>query len=322
MSLSTPIGFIIFNRPDLTERVFATIAQVKPKKLLVIADGPRFSEEAEKCHKARAVIQKVDWDCEVLTNFSDVNLGCGRRPASGIDWIFSQVEEAIILEDDLLPSPSFFYFCQELLEYYRHDERIMLISGDNYQDSQSRTDYSYYFSQYALTCGWASWRRAWKHYDYQMKSWPEFKQAGLLDFVFPDSYQQKYWMSVFDNMYEDPEVIAAWDYQWLYACFAQSGLCIVPNSNLISNIGFRSDATHITNELDRRANLPTNDIWKIKHPPFVVINREADNYDFDLIHGGKEMKESEKFISKISRKISSIKRRVKSKFLNFLPVHT
>ncbi|MCP6759831.1 MAG: glycosyltransferase family 2 protein [Fischerella sp. CENA71] len=314
MSLSTPVALIIFNRPDLTEKIFSTIAQAKPKKLFVIADGARFPEEEEKCQKTRAVIDKVDWECEVLTNFSDINLGCGRRPASGIDWVFSQVEEAIILEDDVLPSPSFFYFCQELLEYYRDDERIMLISGDNYQQGQSRTDYSYYFSKYPLTCGWASWRRAWKHYDYHMKSWPEFKQAGLLKFICLDPYEHKYWTDIFDQMYEDPEVIEAWDLQWTYTCFRQSGLCIIPNSNLISNLGFRSDATHITSATDHRANLPLTDIWEIQHPPFIVANREADAYEFDHTYTGKEIREKDKLVSKIRQKISFGKFKVKKVF--------
>ncbi|BAZ42346.1 hypothetical protein NIES4101_83150 [Calothrix sp. NIES-4101] len=303
MSLITPVAFIIFNRPDLTEQVFHAIAQAKPKKLFVIADGPRFPEEAEKCQKARSVIERVDWDCEVLTDFSDKNLGCSKRPASAIDWVFSHVEEAIILEDDVLPSPSFFFFCQELLEYYRHDERIMLISGDNYQHGQSHTAYSYYFSKYPLTCGWASWRRAWKHYDYHMKSWPEFKRTDLLRFICLDPYEYRYWKNTFDQMYEDPHILNAWDFQWTYTCFNQNGLCIVPNSNLICNLGFRSDATHVADESDPRANLPLSDIWEIQHPPFVVANRDADAWEFDNTYYGKDMKESDKFTSKLRRKI-------------------
>ncbi|MEN2383889.1 MAG: hypothetical protein KA716_33360 [Gloeotrichia echinulata DEX184] len=154
MPLSTPIGFFIFNRPDLTAQVFEAIRQTKPHKLLVVADGPRFPEEEEKCLKTREVIKSVDWDCEVLTNFSEINLGCKYRVYSGLDWVFSQVEEAIILEDDCLPTPSFFYFCQTLLQRYRDDERVMHISGNNFQFGQSRTPYSYYFSKYNHIWGW------------------------------------------------------------------------------------------------------------------------------------------------------------------------
>ena len=146
--MKTPVAFIIFNRPDTTKRVFEAIRHAKPPKLLVIADGPRADRpgEAEKCAAAREIIEGVDWECEVLTNYSDVNLGCGKRVSTGIDWVFDQVEEAIILEDDCLPNPSFFKFCELMLEQYRHDQRIMSISGTNYLETWKSSIQSYYFS--------------------------------------------------------------------------------------------------------------------------------------------------------------------------------
>lgn len=312
MSLSTPVAFLIFNRPELTEIVFEAIAQAKPKKLFAIADGPRFPEEAEKCHKTRAVIEKVDWDCEVLTNFSEKNLGCGRREASGFDWVFSQVEEAIFLEDDTLPTPSFFNYCQTLLERYRHDERIMHISGNNLQFGKSRTDYSYYFSKHMHAWGWASWRRAWKAYDYHMKTWPEFKKARMLEWVCEDPYEQRYWANIFDQMYEDPQIIDTWDYQWIYTLWSQNGLSILPDSNLVSNIGYaHPDATH-TSAKEPWSELPTSDIWEVSHPPFIVRHREADAYTFDHIFGGKAMRERDTFSAKLSHRISAFNRKIKS----------
>lgn len=191
MSVSTPVAFFIFNRPVLTEIVFEAIAKAKPKKLLVVADGPRFAEEEEKCQKARAaVIDKINWECEVLTNFSDRNQGCKYRVSSGLDWVFSEVEEAIILEDDCLPAPSFFRFCETLLARYRDDERVMTISGDNFQLGNSRTEYSYYFSKYTHIWGWASWRRAWQHYDVDMKSWTDDKKLDIIYSVCEDPLEQ------------------------------------------------------------------------------------------------------------------------------------
>jgi SAM-dependent methyltransferase len=281
--LRTPVAFLIFNRPDLAERVFAEVARVKPRKLLVVADGPRFPEEADKCERTRAIIKRVDWDCEVLTDFSELNLGCKRRISTGLDWVFSKVEEAIILEDDCLPAPSFFGFCEELLEKYRDDERVMHISGDNFQNGQSRTEYSYYFSRYSHVWGWASWRRAWQHYDVGLKTWPRYKQ--LISSLFNDPYEQAYWQDTFSRVYEG--AIDTWDYQWLYACLTQSGLAILPNSNLVSNIGFGEDATHT-----REAVAPSAiaDIWEIKHPPIVIRHAEADQYTFDDHLGGRQIK--------------------------------
>lgn len=311
MPLSTPIAFFIFNRPHLTEIVFEAIRQVRPKKLLVVADGPRFPEEAEKCEKARAVINRVDWDCEVLTNFSDKNLGCKRRVSSGLDWVFSKVEEAIILEDDCLPDPSFFNFCQVLLERYRHDERVMHISGDNFQDGQIRTEYSYYFSKYSHVWGWASWRRAWQHYDVDIKTWPQYKKLGIISSICDNPYEQKYWSDIFDRLFED--TINTWDYQWLYACWSQNGLSILPNSNLVSNIGFSSDGTHTTSD-SPEARLPTTDILQITHPQFIFRNQEADTYTFDYHYGGKSLKESHSILFKAKYKMNSIKNLFKQYF--------
>jgi hypothetical protein len=312
MSLSTPVVFLIFNRPDVTEQTFAAIAQAKPQKLLVVADGPRTSQETERCYRTRAVIEKVDWNCEVITNFSEKNLGCGRRISSGLNWVFSEVEEAIILEDDTLPNSSFFHFCQVLLERYRDDERIMHINGDN-SLFQCRNNDSYYFSKYAHIWGWATWRRAWQHYDYHMKTWSEFKDSGLLKHACEDPYEQKYWANIFDQMSEDPQVIDTWDFQWTYACWSQGGLAIAPNVNLVSNLGMgHSDSVHTKNN-DPRSKLPTSNIGEIKHPSFIVPHREADRFTFDNIFGGKEMREADKLSVKIRRRFSSAKWKVLSR---------
>lgn len=312
MSFSTPVGLIIFNRPDLTEKVFAAIAHAKPKKLFVVADGPRLDRpgETDKCDKTRSIIQKIDWDCELFTNFSESNMGCGRREASGLDWIFSQVEEAIILEDDTFPAPSFFTYCQELLARYRHDERVMTISGNNFQGGQTRTDYSYYFSKYHHTWGWATWRRAWQYYDYHMSLWPLFRDSKFLDLVCDNPYELQYWQKIFEQMYVDPSVIDTWDYQWTFTCWAQSGLSISPNENLISNIGFnRADAAHTTGE-SSFANLPTSNLYELKHPPFVLKERNADSYTFDNVFGGNEIRNSRRIQVRLHNKLSRIMRKI------------
>lgn len=308
MSLDTPVAFIIFKRHDLTERVFQAIREAQPKKLLVIADGPRTPEEEESCAKTRAVIDQVDWDCEVLKNYSDVNLSSPIRCSSGLDWVFSQVEEAIILEDDCLPAPSFFSYCQELLEKYRYDERIMHISGNNFQFGRSRTPYSYYFSKYPHNWGWATWRRAWHHFDFKMEQWSKFKEEDLLRFICEDPYEYQYWTRLFDKaVYKnDPH----WDYAWLFSCWSQNGLSILPNQNMVSNIGFREDATRTKSANNPRANLSTTDLWKIDHPPFILQHKEADQFTFDTTFGGENMKRSDKLSYKIYRKLSSVKNKI------------
>lgn len=312
--LSTPVLFLIFNRPDTTQLVFDEIRKAKPIKLFVAADGPRedMPSDIERCQTTREIINQVDWDCEVIKNYSDVNLGCGRRISSSLNWVFSKVEEAIILEDDCLPTPSFFYFCQELLEKYRDDTRIMHIGSNNFQFGQNRTNYSYYFSKYPHSWGWASWRRAWKHFDYDMKTWPEFKKTKMIASVCENPYEQKYWTKIFDRMFENAPVPDIWDYQWLYNFWSQNGLSIIPNVNLVSNIGFgRPDSTHCKGN-PPYAQLPTDDIWQLKHPPFVTRNREADDYTFNHHFGGIDMKKCDTLKGKIRLSLRLIKKKIKS----------
>lgn len=282
--LTTPVAFLVFNRPDLTERVFERIAAAKPPTLLLVADGPRNEKERATCEQVRKIVNQVDWDCRVLKNFADTNLGCKRRVASGLDWVFSQVSEAIILEDDCLPSSSFFYFCQTLLEHYRDDERISMISGNNLQFGMNRTDDSYYFSRYTEIWGWATWRRAWQYYDVTMQSWPAFKAAGCMNSVFEHPEERAFWEPHFQACYDGK--IDTWDFIWLYTCLRQSGLTVIPRVNLVSNLGYRADATHTFDTSSRFANVPAEEIGEIKHPEHVIRHAEADTYHFEQIVKG------------------------------------
>jgi tetratricopeptide (TPR) repeat protein len=283
--LKTPVCLIIFNRPDTTETVLEAIRQAKPPKLLVIADGPRTDRpgEAEKCAAARAIINRVDWDCEVLTNYSDTNLGCRKRVSSGLDWVFDLVEEAIILEDDCLPHPTFFRFCEELLERYRHNEQVMVISGDNFQFGRKRTEYSYYFSRYNHCWGWATWRRAWGHYDNEMKLWPEVRDGNLLGDILQDTQAVSYWSYIFQSVYGG---FSSWAYPWTFSCWIHNGLTILPNVNLVSNIGFGQEATHTT-VINTFANLPTEALsFPLQHPPFVIRDAQADDFTEQIMFSG------------------------------------
>ncbi len=266
--LTTPVAFIIFNRPDTTERVFAEIAKAKPPKLLVVGDGARINREGEatKVAATRAIIDRVDWPCAVLTNFSEVNLGCKRRVSSGLDWVFEQVEEAIILEDDCLPHPTFFRFCQELLEKYQDDQRVGMISGDNFQFDYRLNDDSYYFSKNSHIWGWATWRDRWLNsYDVELRKWPLVRDSNLLQDMLHERAMVGKWSNIFEDVYS--EKIDTWDYQWVFANLVQGRVNVMPNVNLISNIGFgRQDATHTLEHSDE-ADIPTCAMnFPLKHP--------------------------------------------------------
>ena len=275
----TPVAFIIFKRPETTKKVFKAIRQVKPAKLLVIADGPReqVPGEAEECAATRKIIEDIDWDCEVLKNYSTTNLGCKKRVSSGIDWVFDNVEEAIILEEDCLPHTTFFPFCENLLEKYRDDNRIFSISGQNLLFGKKRTEYSYYFSRHTYVWGWATWKRAWQHYDLEMKLWPEIKTSGFLHDILVDPQAVKEWNKSFQELYDGQ--IDTWDYQLMFSCWVNSGINIHPNSNLISNIGFGTESTHTSRKRSKYAEIPLEAInFPLKHPPFVIYDKQADDY--------------------------------------------
>lgn len=303
--LITPVLFMIFNRPDTTQKVFNAIRQAKPRQLFVAADGPREGKEGEKekSEQTREIIKQVDWDCEVKTLFRDNNLGCKIAVSSAIDWFFENIEEGIIIEDDCLPSQSFFWFCQELLEYYRNDTRVMHVSGDNFQFGRIRGEGSYYFSEYSHIWGWATWRRAWKTFDVNMKSFVKFKREDQINNIFRIKQQQKYWMKIFQITYNGK--IDSWDYIWTYTCFINNGLCIMPNVNLVSNIGFNRDSLHTKDENSIFSKMKTEEITEIIHPEFILADQEADLFTSKLCFGNINI--SNRIKNKIVRTISKIK---------------
>jgi hypothetical protein len=278
--IQTPVILMIFKRPDLTARVLNAIAEVKPRTLLVVADGPRVERpgEREACEAARAVIDRVDWDCDVIRNYSDVNLGCGRRPGTGITWAFTLVEEAIVLEDDTVPVPSFFRYCEELLARYRDDERVMHVAGMCMRRVPVAIDESYYFSQFNIAAGaWATWRRAWRYFDAAVESWPALRATSWLADQLQERGGSDHWAPVFDRAYIRKGDVSYWDHQWTFACWANSGLSVVPRMNLASNLGGGADATHMHAEDDPILHLPVEEMtFPLTHPRHVLQRRDLD----------------------------------------------
>lgn len=277
--LSTPIVLLIFNRPDTTRQVFEAIRRARPTQLLVVADGPRSDKpgDGESCRRTRSILDGVDWPCQVDTNFSSENLGCMRRVSSGIDWVFENVEEAIILEDDCLPHPSFFQFCTELLDRYRDESRVAQIGGVNFQFGKRRSTNSYYFSRYNHVWGWATWRRAWNLNDNAMVGWPTFRDDNGLERLLSDRKEVRYWKKVLDQVATGD--IDSWACRWTLSCWRNHLLTVLPSVNLVSNIGFSSDATHTTAEKSKFASIPTEEmIFPLTAPDTIELDREADEF--------------------------------------------
>lgn len=290
MSYNVPILFIIFNRIETTKLVFEAIRLIQPSKLFIAADGARSYKngEFERCNEVRDyVLNKIDWPCEVKTQFSDVNLGCGYGPKSAINWFFEHVEEGIILEDDCVPDLSFFQYCSELLEKYRYDNRISIISGSNMDRTGKyiKDNEDYFFSVIPYTWGWATWKRNWMKYDYEIKYWGKVNKMRFLIFLFQDREYRLYWKKIFDDIYNNvPADI--WDYQFFFSCFLNNQLAIVPKSNLISNIGYDELATHTFNSESDQAFVPINSlVFPIIHPQTIHRNIEYDIFLQELCYG-------------------------------------
>ena len=285
-----PVVFLIFNRPDLTARTFGAIRAARPRQLRVVADGPRVGRagEADLCRRARAVVDApgaVDWPCEVTRDYSDVNLGCGRRVSSGLGAAFEAFEEAVVLEDDCLPTPSFFRFCAEMLDRHRHDERVMHVGGSNVMVGRSAGPHSYLYARYNPIWGWATWRRAWALYDFDVALWPQFDAEGRLDGLCETPTEAHYWRQRFAAVHAHED--DTWDYQWTFACWSQGGLSVVPERNLVTNLGFRDDATHTTSPSAVAALRAGELDWPLRHPPFVLDDRAADRHMADYVFGMK-----------------------------------
>jgi hypothetical protein len=279
-SLDTPIVFMVFNRPKPTRVVFKAIAKARPSRLLLVADGarPERPSEANLCRQVREIVQQVDWPCKIDQNFAETNLGCRERVISGLDWAFSLVEEAIILEDDCLPDSSFFPFCEELLARYRDDSRVGMISGDNFVSAHVKDDSSYYFSRMPHIWGWATWRSEWARYDRRLSRWPDIRKSNLLCEIFDDPRVMAHWTNIFDAMHSGTGP-NTWDYQWVYTMFVNNALSVTPRANLVENIGFGADATHTTQH-ERALCLPANSIeFPLRHPPAIVPLRSLDRLD-------------------------------------------
>ena len=279
--MKTAILFLVFNRPDTTKVVFEKIRQAKPLRLYVSGDGARygFKGEKEKIKKVREIATKVDWPCELKTFFRDKNLGCKQGVSSGIDWFFDNEEQGIILEDDCVPHLDFFTFCENMLNKFAKDERISVITGNNFQNNKIRGDGSYYFSKYNHCWGWASWKRAWKYYNGDLKFWTEWRASKDWFNYMPNKYERKYWEKIFDLVYE--KKIDSWAYPWLASVWYKEGLTVTPNVNLVSNIGFGEDATHTKIKNDKNANMKTSSLKQLKHPTIIKKDIKADNYTFN-----------------------------------------
>ncbi|NLI73330.1 MAG: glycosyltransferase family 2 protein [Euryarchaeota archaeon] len=281
MSDLPPILFMAFNRPDTTAKVFQAIRESRPTKLYIALDGSRNHQETIKCAQVREIVENIDWECEVKRLYHNENLGCGKAVSSAITWFFNHEEEGIILEDDCLPDSSFFPYCQMMLEKYRNEGRVMMVSGDDFTSGIHHND-DYYFITHFPIWGWATWRRAWDKHDVSMSAWPEFRDQGRTLKIVQHEAMAGWLNTCFEQTYQGK--IDTWDHQWTFTCLLNNGLSICPHGNLISNIGF--DGTHMTKKrIGHLMNIPrvSFNISSVRHPQAITPDIPAQNTIYDAV---------------------------------------
>lgn len=298
--LATAVLFLIFNRPDTTARVFDAIRRVKPRRLYIAADGARDWKEGEidRVESARAIATSIDWPCELRTLFRDDNLGCKGAVSDAITWFFKHEEQGIILEDDCLPHVDFFRFATTMLNRYKEDDRVSVVTGNNFLNSVPHRQSSYYFSKYSHCWGWASWRRAWQYYDGDLSFWPEWSESPDWKRRMSNPMERRYWEKIFGRVRSGK--FDTWDYPWMASIWYHNGLTVTPNVNLVSNIGFGPNSTHTTQSDSPLAAIPTEGLGEIRHPRVVETDAEADRYVFEHVIGGKNERS---FVLRVLRKL-------------------
>ena len=281
--MNTPILLIIFNRPQKIESLIDSLRIIKPTKIFIAADGPRKNKDGERelCSKTRDMISLIDWPCEIHKNFQETNLGCKYGPITAIDWFFENVDSGIILEDDCIPNFDFYNYCRELLAKYEDTPQVMHISGNNFQDDKLRgdTNSSYYFSKYTHSWGWATWRRAWSLFHKAVADFDSFNKENKISKVPIGRPAQKYWIKNFIQTINGTD---SWDSLWLYTVWYNSALAILPQKNLVNNIGFGNDATH-TKTKSIKTNTSTHNLSKIIHADKIFKDEIADKYTFQKL---------------------------------------
>ncbi|MCS6821135.1 MAG: nucleotide-diphospho-sugar transferase [Microscillaceae bacterium] len=285
MPFSVPILFLTYNRPTHTQKVFEVIRQMQPAQLFWAIDGAKNEQDLPKIAAVKAIIQQITWQCDLKILENSQNLGCGIAVSRAISWFFEHVEQGIILEDDCLPEPSFFHYCQILLERYAQNNEIMCISGVNYCPRTRKIPESYFYSYYAQIWGWATWKRAWLHYQHSTQSWEAFIRSSIFKEIFTTQRERVYWQKTLINYaQQNPNL---WALRWLVSIWQRKGLAVIPKHNLVSNIGFGQEATHTRITESWFANMPTFPLNQITFPQKISRNLQADICTFRTFYNPK-----------------------------------
>ena len=296
--IKTPVVLFVYKRPKKTKQILNQINRANVERLFIVGDGPKKVSDQPKCEKVKDLILDNKFDFEVVSTFSDNNLGLKERFSTGLDWVFNTVDRAIILEDDTYPSIKFFHFCECLLEHYDGDKRVWDITGTNHFNKWNNNPYDYHFSYQGSSWGWATWRESWIKYDKDMNLWGNKNVRIALENVLCEEGLYEYAKRVYSKTYFGE--IDTWDYQWGFARQINNGLSVVPKVNLIDNIGIDDASTH---GMKDNPLIPTEvyDIeLPLKHPPYISPDRKYDK----KVHNNRHKSMIYKIFNKIESYLS------------------
>lgn len=314
-----PVLIVGFNRPEYTQQVFDVVRQAKPKQLFLALDAPRDNrpDDIPGYETCKKIFDSVDWDCEVKCNYATENMGCRDRMVSAITWLFDNVEQGIIFEDDVVPDITFFRYCGELLEKYKTDTRIGMIAGhDEHLHPECVPTYgdSYYFDRMATISGWATWRRAWKLFQPDMGFWPELsKRFELFDVIFRSKAYTRRRARYSWQLYR--REAGAWAGIWMNTLYKENMLCIHPARNLISHIGVKSVRAGLRDSpYDNRKRFAMQ--FPLKHPIAMIPNEVSEHYYlrdiccFDFTLRQKIGRVAYRIFAKLARELKHLKEKV------------
>ena len=287
---AVPVVFIFYNRPEVMTRTWAAIERWQPVELFLIADGPQEKKKRDRhiCKVARQIVADVNWSCDVRRLYSEKNLGCRQRVSSGLDQVFTEVDRAIILEDDCVVQDDFFRFCATLLERYVDDERFWGVSGTSFIDSASTNQEAYFATRYVSSWGWATWRRAWQAADQKMRFWPQWKKSRAWHQAHRDPRERWYWHLLFNDCYK--KRIDTWDFPFLANQWHNNGLFLMSNHNLVSNVGFGKHATHTRDPKSSMAALDIESLRKDVRSGQLTPDLDRETKIFNIAFNGNKLR--------------------------------
>ena len=322
---TAPVAMVFFNRPEQFQKIFEEVRKAQPTKLFLIQDGPRKNHPSDEVliQSCRKIAENVDWECEVHRNYSDENLGCGTRVSSGLTWAFTYVDRLIIFEDDTLPSQSWFSFCEVILERYKSDERIGMITGVNHLGQYNKHKSSYFFATCGSIAGWATWKRVWDDYDYTLEDVDDDYLCAILEKSYYPRWRAKQFMTLMKNLRKKALTGIkqnSWSGPWGFISWCNSRLIIVPSINMITNIGLTPGATNggtsaaiLPKKLQSIFNAKRYEIdFPLVHPKFVIEDRIYNDKLQEVMYGGRNP------LRRFLRRIESYIRIILVRYLHIL----